>query len=380
MERWRRHQGELHRPSHRGRDLRLSRGTEQPHDRALAISKSRDYWNSRFRAFLWATVYSTAWEISPIGEAGIFNSGGYTYPIRCTGGAGSPDCERPTATYTNNTGWVDFIITPVVGTLWMVGEDTLDRYITDPLVKRHPGSFGYLVLRSGANPSRSLANMLRGRYPWYRDYEHPTEFQSHVISRFQSAVAAVPEERADLHLHYSGLSVRINKPGCYGCRNYTDGVGAELGVRVRRYLDIVTDVSVQPNASPISSLNIGRSLLTANFGLRSGYSGKHFALKASIAPGFASYSHTLPAPTAAIPNPPPGRNFNFQTAAAISGDVKLTQHLGFRLTVENMLIRYKNPVRDPDGIGTPPRLSFLSHDNYINSTNWGLRVGPVLRF
>ena len=32
------------------------------------------------------------------------------------------------------------------------------------------------------------------------------------------------------------------------------------------------------------------------------------------------------------------------------------------------------------GIGTPPRLSFLSHDNYINSTNWGVSVGPVLRF
>jgi hypothetical protein len=45
-----------------------------------------------------------------------------------------------------------------------------------------------------------------------------------------------------------------------------------------------------------------------------------------------------------------------------------------------MLIRYKSPYRDPPGIGTPPNLSFLSHDNYINSTNWGVRIGPVLRF
>lgn len=37
-------------------------------------------------------------------------------------------------------------------------------------------------------------------------------------------------------------------------------------------------------------------------------------------------------------------------------------------------------IRDPDGIGKVPRLSFLSHDHYINSTNWGVSVGPVLRF
>jgi hypothetical protein len=45
-----------------------------------------------------------------------------------------------------------------------------------------------------------------------------------------------------------------------------------------------------------------------------------------------------------------------------------------------MLIRFKSPNRYPPGIGTPPRLSFLSHDNYVNTTNWGFRIGPVLRF
>jgi hypothetical protein len=50
------------------------------------------------------------------------------------------------------------------------------------------------------------------------------------------------------------------------------------------------------------------------------------------------------------------------------------------MSVEQMLIRYESTVRDPPGIGTPPWLSFLSHDNYINSTNWGTTVGPVFRF
>ena len=84
-----------------------------PRGRGLQFSRDRRYWNSRFRAFLWATVYSTEFEIGPLSEASIFNEGGYTYPIRCTSNSTAPGgCDRRDATYTNNTGWVDFIITP----------------------------------------------------------------------------------------------------------------------------------------------------------------------------------------------------------------------------------------------------------------------------
>ena len=200
------------------------------------------------------------------------------------------------------------------------------------------------------------------------------------MRRFSEALEAEPRESVDLHLFYSALSLRTNYAGCQGCRMTTDGAGVEAGFRVRKYLDVISVVRVQPDASPMSSLNIGGSLLTANFGIRSGYSGQHFAVKASLAPGFASYSDTIPAITAANPIPKEGRNFNFNAIAAISGDVRFTSHLALRATVEQMLIRYKSPDRDPPGIGTTPRLSFLSHDNYINSTNWGVRVGPVLRF
>ncbi len=348
-----------------------------PRGRALEFSRDRHYWNSRYRAFLWSVAYSTQFEIGPISETSIFNQGGYTYPLGCDGKGAA--CEQH-AKYTNNTGWVDFIITPVVGSLLLVGEDAIDRYLSDPLMHQHPRGFGYKVLRSSLNPSRSLANMLRGRYPWYRDYEHPLEYESPVVRRFSEALEAEPKESVDLNLFYSALSLRTNHAGCVGCRTTTDGGGAEVGFRVRRYVDVITVVRVQPNASPLSSLNIGGSLLTANFGIRGGYSGQHFALKASLAPGFASYSDTIPAVTANHPVPKDGRNFNFNAIAAVSGDIRFTAHLAVRATVEQMLIRYKSLDRDPPGIGAPPRLSFLSHDNYINSTNWGVRVGPVLRF
>jgi hypothetical protein len=348
-----------------------------PRGRLLQISRDSQYWKSRWRAFLWATVYSTAWEIGPIGETAIFNQGGFTYPLGCK--KHDLTCEA-TAKYTNNTGWVDFIITPTVGTLWLIGEDTLDRYVTNPLVHRHPNAFGYKLMRASLNPSSSLANMLRGHYPWWRDYEHPGEYESVIVGKFERAMDEVPKEYIDVNPHYTALGLGVNHTGCFGCPSVASGVGLEVGVAVRRYLDVVADGEFQPGASPLSSLNVGGSLVMANFGVRSGYSGDRFALKLTLAPGFASYSKSQPEATDSDPYPAERRNFNFSAVAALSADVRFTSRLAFRTKVSQVLIRYKSTERDPPGIGTAPRLSFLSHDNYINSTNWGISVGPVIRF
>jgi hypothetical protein len=348
-----------------------------PRGRELRISRDRRYWNSRFRAFLWATVYSTQFEIGPFSEATIFNQGGFTYPIGCK--KDDLACEA-TAKYTNNTGWVDFIITPIVGTLWVFGEDTIDRYISDPLVRRHPDSFGIKMVRTSLNPPASLANILRGHFPWWRDYERPGESESAFVKQFERAIDAEPKENGDVYLYYRNLSLGTNTGGCIDCRNTITGGGARASFAVRRYLDIIADVGVQPEASPGSSLNVGGTLTTGNFGVSSGYSGQQLAVKVSLAPGFASYSRSLPAPSAENPNPQPRRNFNFSTAGTLSVDIRLSRHFAVRTSLEQMLIRYKSTMHDPPGIGTPPRLSFLSHDNYINSTNWGFTTGPVFRF
>ena len=344
-----------------------------PRGRELEISSNPQYWKSIFRALLWSTVYSTQSEIGPMGEAAIFSEGGFTYPIHC------PNKDKyacpPTSKYTNNTGWVDFIITPTVGTLWILGEDTLDRYVTNPLLQRHPNAFGYKLLRAGLNPARSLANILRGHFPWFRDYEHPGMYESLTVEAFRRAMDAEPRDHVDVSPHYTSLSLNVNTLSCAGCRQTANGAGMELGFAVRRYLDLVVDTDILPGASPESSLNVGGTLWTGHAGLRSGYSGKYFALKLTLAPGFASYSRSQSAP-----DQPIGRNYNFSAIAALSADIRFTDRIAFRLTTEQMLIRYKSLYRDPPGIGTPPNLLFLSHDNYINSTNWGVTLGPVLRF
>jgi hypothetical protein len=344
-----------------------------PKARGIRIGKSPLYWRGLWKSFLWSVVYSTASEIGPLGEAAIFNEGGFTYPIGCP--PHDIPCQLTDKKYTNNTGWVDFIITPVVGTLWIMGEDTLDKYVSDPLVEKHPKAIGYKILRGGLNPTKSFANLMRGRVPWYRDEEHPGVYESPIVESFEREMDEEPRDHVDMFFHYSALSVNVDTPRCTGCRQVTTGAGMEYGFAVRKYLDLIVDTSLQPAASPGSSLNIGGTLWTGFAGVRSGYSGEHFAMKLTLAPGFASYSRSEP-----LPNGPLTRNFNFAAVLALESELRLSRHFAVRTTVQQMLIRYKSLDRDPPGIGQPPRLSFLSHDNYINSTNWGFQVGPVLRF
>lgn len=348
-----------------------------PRGRNVRFANDRRYWNSRFRAFLWSTAYSIEFEIGPISEASIFNQGGYTYPLGCK--EHDRACEK-TARYTNNTGWVDFIVTPIGGSLFMIAGDAADRYILDPLITHHPHSFRYKVLRSSVNMPRSLANLLAGRVPWYRDYEHPLDASSLAGLNMERADRGERIGTGDFQIFYSSLSLPDSKAPCHGCRRWSNGMGAELGIRIARHADAVAVVRKQSSPGSFLPPASGGSLGTAHFGLRSGIAGKHFALRGSLAPGFASYSSTRGNTPGGRASGPPKRIFQFSFLAAISGDLRVTSHLALRATVEQMVIRYKSPYRDPPGIGTPPRLSFLSHDNYINSTHWGIRIGPVIGF
>jgi hypothetical protein len=113
---------------------------------------------------------------------------------------------------------VDFIITPIVGTLWLLGEGTIHRYVSDPLVRRHPNAFGIKLVRASLNPPASLANILRGHFPWWRDYEHPNASESLIVKQFEGVLDAEQKERGDLYLHYRSLSLGNNNGSCFDCR------------------------------------------------------------------------------------------------------------------------------------------------------------------
>ena len=98
------------------------------------------------RAMVFSAVVSAQFELGPVSEASIGNVG----------------MRNPT-----KMAWVDLVITPVLGTAWMVGEDVID----ERLLKQMDGANTVLrnTLRFLLNPSRSGANLSRRKWPWFRD-------------------------------------------------------------------------------------------------------------------------------------------------------------------------------------------------------------------
>jgi hypothetical protein len=98
------------------------------------------------RAMIFSAAVSTQFEIGPVSEASIGNVG------------------MRNAT---KMAWVDLVITPVLGTAWMVGEDVIDERI----LRRMDGANSVLrnTVRFFLNPSRSGANLSRRKWPWFRE-------------------------------------------------------------------------------------------------------------------------------------------------------------------------------------------------------------------
>ncbi|HYE74092.1 MAG TPA: hypothetical protein VEF04_12215 [Blastocatellia bacterium] len=116
------------------------------------VGFNKDYFKSRLKAFGWSALYSTQFELGPISEASLGNVG-----------------IRPTKVSKHPMGYVDIVVTPVVGTMWLVGEDALDKYVVMPIENRVNNKVVRILVRSFLNPSRSMANVLRSKWPWYRD-------------------------------------------------------------------------------------------------------------------------------------------------------------------------------------------------------------------
>jgi hypothetical protein len=104
------------------------------------------------KAILFSTIYSTQFELGPLSEASLGNVG-----------------LRPSRISQHPSAFVDLMVTPTLGTVWMMGEEMLDRLVVKRMENHVENRVVRLLVRSFLNPSRSFANALRGRYPWYRD-------------------------------------------------------------------------------------------------------------------------------------------------------------------------------------------------------------------
>lgn len=354
-----------------------------PKGRLLRIGKDKAYWKSIFHSLLWNTAFSTDQKVGPLGESALGAEGGYTYVIGCPAPCVSynPKVDK----VTNNTGWVKLISTPVVGTLWTLMEDTLDRYVSDPL-QNHIGQDRLFpeIVRGSLNPCRTMANFLRWRAPWYRDFQHDT-FDMRITRRINflpsddAVVRAAP--RFEVFPHFNAISLPVNTATCTSCRQMTTGYGVGFSSRFTRRLDFDSDLSYQPNASPAPSDRAGGSILMGTFGLRSGFQTEHFALKGSLRPGFLSYDRAYEtSPVKGGPAPEIGRITHFTTALALTGDYNLSRHFALRGVFGNTPVRYREPSLAAPTPGKEPYLNWLSRETFLSNDNWAYQAGPVLRF
>ena len=105
--------------------------------RAVEFGKDPMYWKARFRSAAFAWAYSAQFEIGPVSEASI----GYVQA------------------YFPQQGFVDHVITPSIGLAWMIGEDSVDRYIIEPVYDNYNALYikGYRIYNTVAITLRDVS-------------------------------------------------------------------------------------------------------------------------------------------------------------------------------------------------------------------------------
>jgi len=118
-----------------------------PRYRHVQFGVDRDYWMGRLRAYAFAWAFSEQFEIGPISEASI------------------GQIQRYCCAY----GFVDHVITPNGGLVWMLAGDAIDRYITVPFEARTNNLVIRILARSMFNPPQTFANAMMFQAPWHRE-------------------------------------------------------------------------------------------------------------------------------------------------------------------------------------------------------------------
>jgi hypothetical protein len=117
-----------------------------PKGSGLRFGESNAYWRSRLKALAWSAAWSTQFEIGPISQASIGNVGLH-----------------------GKQTYVDLVVTPIAGVGLLVLEDALDKHLVQRIELNTTSLYVKIAGRMLLNPTRSIANILRFKKPWYRD-------------------------------------------------------------------------------------------------------------------------------------------------------------------------------------------------------------------
>jgi len=118
-----------------------------PKYRTVEFGKRRDYWMSRLRAYAYAWAFSEQFEIGLTSEASV------------------GQIQRYCCAY----GFVDHVVTPNFGMIWVVGGDILDRYVVRRTEDRTSNVAIRAIVRAALNPPLTFANIMTLQVPWHRE-------------------------------------------------------------------------------------------------------------------------------------------------------------------------------------------------------------------
>ena len=192
----------------------------------VEFGANADYWRSRLRSTAFSFAYSEMFEIGPYSEASIGNVQS-TWPQQ---------------------GWVDHVITPSVGLLWMIAEDALDRHVIKRLEERVHNRPLRVLIRGTLNPSRSWANMMGFNVPWART-SRPGIYSGQLDSYFAERRPSVPVPRnvtppqGEFGVAPFELSTYFRPVFFKGGAGSCLGGGAEGAFRIVNQMQWVVDVS-----------------------------------------------------------------------------------------------------------------------------------------
>jgi hypothetical protein len=343
-----------------------------PVGRSARFGKSSAYWQSRLKAMAWAGVYSAYFEIGPVlSETALGNEGGYTYIPGC--GMEGKCVKEPGKTYkppTNNTGWVDFVITPTIGMGWIVLEDAIEVKIVDKVASDHRSAKHNLLL-AGLTPSRTMANFLAGKHPWYRPTE--TESTTAAFGAPLKSVAPRPEWKNDprwsLGMQFTALNLPMDREGCPACRKYTPGAGFTFDYRVSRFVSFDSEYNLFPGTGKTGKSGGAQEVLA---GLKVGRTFRSWGLFSQVRPGFIHFDKTL------VPGSSTDYESTTRFALDLGGSVEYyaSRRSTFRFNLGTTLVHYETGNPDP----MQPPVTVLSSKYYATQGNFHIGSGYAFRF
>jgi hypothetical protein len=341
-----------------------------PRGRAARFGKSSNYWYSRLKAMAWATVWEAYFEIGPVfSEAAFGNEGGYTYVpgcglYPCTGVPG-----RHYKPPTNNTGWVDFVITPSVGMGWIVMEDTIEREFVDRIAKGSP-ALKYKILRSSLAPSHTFANLFAGKTPWFRypQQESFTQTFGAPLHRNERPLWK-SEPRYSLGAQFISMNFPLDSESCSNCKQFFPGYGFDFNYRFMKYAYFDSVVNLFPGSGSYGQHGGAQEGLV---GLKVGRALGNWGLFLNLRNGFIHYDKTLV----------PGSTSSYESVWRYAVDLGSTlefyasRNSSFRINVGTTVIHYLQSYPDPN----QPPTSVLSTEYYSFRGSPYFTTGYVIRF